>query len=138
MIRVAWAYPASLVVPVAGLGVLMLAWPAGLGVGWAVLMGLAGLVGWTLIEYLLHRFMLHRVEPFRAWHAEHHRRATDPIRVPLSFSIALVLSMMVLPALLSGFDGLAVPFVSPYKDNRLIMGGWLGRGWASVPGTTGS
>lgn len=30
------------------------------------------------------------------------------------------------------YDGLAVPFVSPYKDNRLIMGGWLGRGWASV------
>ena len=100
MIRVAWAYPASLVVPVAGLGVLMLAWPAGLGVGWAMLMGLAGLVGWTLIEYLLHRFVLHRVEPFRAWHVEHHRHATDPIRVPLSFSIALVLSMMVLPVLL--------------------------------------
>ena len=110
LVRVAWAYPASLVVPVAGLGVLMLAWPAGLGVGWAVLMGLAGLVGWTLIEYLLHRFMLHRVEPFRVWHTEHHRHAADPIRVPLSFSLALVLSMMLLPALLSGFDGLAVPF----------------------------
>ncbi|GAB1426064.1 hypothetical protein MASR2M16_32980 [Thauera terpenica] len=78
LVRVAWAYPASLVVPVAGLGVLMLAWPAGFGVGWAMLMGLAGLVGWTLIEYLLHRFMLHRVEPFRAWHVEHHRHADRP------------------------------------------------------------
>ena len=110
LVRVAWAYPASLVVPVAGLGVLMLAWPAGFGVGWAMLMGLAGLVGWTLIEYLLHRFMLHRVEPFRAWHFEHHRRAADPIHVPISFSIALVLSMIGLPAVLSGFNGWAVPF----------------------------
>ena len=110
LIRAALAYPASLVVPIAGLGVLVLTWPAGIGVGWAMLMGLAGLVGWTLIEYLLHRFMLHRVEPFRAWHFEHHRRAADPIRVPLSFSIALVLSMIGLPAVLSGFNGWAVPF----------------------------
>ncbi len=66
LIRAALAYPASLVVPIAGLGVLVLTWPAGIGVGEAMVMGLAGLVGWTLIEYLLHRFMLHRVEPFRA------------------------------------------------------------------------
>ncbi len=110
MTRVALAYPASLVVPVVGLGVLMLAWPAGIGAGWVVGAGLMGVIGWTLIEYALHRFVMHRVEPFRAWHFEHHRHPADPIRVPISFSIALALAMIGLPALLSGFDGQAVPF----------------------------
>ena len=40
-----------------------------------VLMGL-GLVSWTLIEYALHRFVLHGLRPFSRWHAQHHHRPT--------------------------------------------------------------
>ena len=84
-LRCALPYPASLTAP--GLGVLVaaLAWPAG-AVGWKVAGALlAGLVAWTLLEYVLHRFVLHGVEPFRAWHLAHHRNPTQPIRVPLGF-----------------------------------------------------
>ena len=110
MTHVALRYPASLITPLAGIGVLVLLWPLQINGVWAFVMVLAGLIAWTLLEYALHRFVLHRVEPFRAWHVQHHRCATDPIRVPLSFSFALVLAMIGLPALLTGFAGLAVPF----------------------------
>jgi len=35
---------------------------------------LLGLAAWTLVEYVLHRFVLHGIQPFKAWHAEHHWR----------------------------------------------------------------
>jgi len=41
---------------------------------------LTGLGGWTLIEYLLHRFVLHGLQPFRRWHALHHRPGQPPGR----------------------------------------------------------
>src|SRR5467141_772568 len=28
---------------------------------------LSGLIGWSLLEYTLHRFILHGLEPFRSW-----------------------------------------------------------------------
>ena len=33
-----------------------------------------GAVAWTLMEYALHRFVLHGLEPFLSWHAGHHER----------------------------------------------------------------
>jgi hypothetical protein len=39
-------------------------------VAWA----LGGLGGWTLIEYGLHRFVLHRLPPFQAMQELHHQR----------------------------------------------------------------
>ena len=33
-----------------------------------------GGLGWTLVEYLLHRFVLHRLQPFRRWHEAQHMR----------------------------------------------------------------
>ena len=38
-----------------------------------------GLASWTFIEYGVHRFVLHGVKPFNAWHARHHRRPTARI-----------------------------------------------------------
>lgn len=34
---------------------------------------LLGSLSWSLIEYCLHRFILHRYLPFSHWHSEHHR-----------------------------------------------------------------
>jgi hypothetical protein len=34
----------------------------------------AGLLAWSLIEYVLHRHVLHGVQPFKRWHEEHHDR----------------------------------------------------------------
>lgn len=99
--RWALAYPASLLV--SGLGaalVLAVLMETGLPVWLALGMMGAGLSAWTLLEYLLHRFLLHGVEPFQAWHGQHHLMPGEPIRIPLAFSVPLMLAMLVLPSLL--------------------------------------
>ena len=57
----------------------------------------AGLALWTLVEYLLHRFVLHRVEPFRRWHGEHHARPTALIGTPTPISAALFATLVFAP-----------------------------------------
>jgi sterol desaturase/sphingolipid hydroxylase (fatty acid hydroxylase superfamily) len=39
---------------------------------WAL--ALLGLASWSAIEYALHRFVLHGLQPFQHWHAQHHHR----------------------------------------------------------------
>lgn len=61
---------------------------------------LAGLAGWTAIEYAMHRFVLHGLQPFRRWHAEHHERPSALICTPTILSATLVISLVFLPALM--------------------------------------
>lgn len=97
----ALAYPTSLLVSGLGVGLaLAVLVETGLPAWLALGQMSAGLAAWTLLEYLLHRFLLHGVEPFRGWHAEHHLTPAQPIRIPLAFSVPLVLVMLVLPSLL--------------------------------------
>lgn len=49
-----------------------------------------GTLGWSLAEYLLHRFVLHGVPPFSRWHAEHHRRPSALIGSPTLLSATLI------------------------------------------------
>lgn len=64
----------------------------------------AGLIAWTLIEYLFHRFLLHRLSPFREWHAQHHARPSARIASPTFFSATLLFVLVYLPGrLLFGF-----------------------------------
>jgi cyclopropane-fatty-acyl-phospholipid synthase len=81
-------------------------------VGWLSGPGLmaAGLCAWTLLEYLLHRLMLHRVEPFRSWHLQHHLHPDVPMRTPVVFSATLLLPVVALPILLSALMGPAAAF----------------------------
>ena len=65
-------------------------------------LALAGLAAWTLIEYALHRFVLHGVRPFSGWHAEHHRRPTALICSPTLVSGSLIATLVFLPALAIG------------------------------------
>lgn len=62
----------------------------------------AGLAGWSLIEYVLHRFVLHGLQPFRGWHTEHHERPTALICAPTLLSAALIAALVFLPALRLG------------------------------------
>jgi cyclopropane-fatty-acyl-phospholipid synthase len=71
-------------------------WPAMLA--WV----LAGLLGWTLMEYLLHRFVLHGLWPFRQWHAQHHERPTALICAPTLLSASLIGTCVFVPAWLLG------------------------------------
>ena len=60
---------------------------------WAAL----GLALWSLLEYGLHRYVLHGLRPFSTWHAEHHRRPTARIYSPTFVSVALIGALIYLP-----------------------------------------
>lgn len=66
-----------------------------------VFFALAGLVSWPAIEYALHRFVLHGIQPFRRWHEEHHRRPRAIIFTPTILSAALIAVLVFLPGLLA-------------------------------------
>jgi sterol desaturase/sphingolipid hydroxylase (fatty acid hydroxylase superfamily) len=61
---------------------------------------LAGLICWSAIEYALHRFVLHGLQPFRAWHEAHHHRPTALICAPTILSASLIFMWVFIPALL--------------------------------------
>ena len=69
-----------------GSGGILLAWVLG------------GVALWTLLEYLLHRFVLHGVAPFSDWHGQHHLRPRALIASPLLLSLSLFLLLGSLPA----------------------------------------
>lgn len=95
---------------VAGLATaLAIGGPAGQGAS-LVLLGAGGLAAWTLIEYLLHRFVLHGLRPFSRWHAEHHQRPAALIASPTVFSAGLLMALVFLPAwcVLGAWQGSAV------------------------------
>jgi sterol desaturase/sphingolipid hydroxylase (fatty acid hydroxylase superfamily) len=68
-------------------------------IGIATLAGV-GLLSWSGIEYALHRFILHGVQPFRRWHAEHHQRPTALVAAPTILSATLIFTLIFLPAFL--------------------------------------
>ena len=62
----------------------------------------AGLLGCSAIEYALHRFVLHGLEPFRGWHAAHHQRPGALICAPTILSATLIALLVFVPAWLLG------------------------------------
>lgn len=77
---------------------LMLAQPLR---AWPELAALAllGLLAWSLIEYAMHRFILHGMPPFDRWHAQHHARPSARIASPTILSAGLIFGLVFLPAL---------------------------------------
>lgn len=59
---------------------------------------LTGLLLWTALEYVLHRWVLHGLEPFRHWHAVHHQRPQARIGSPTLLTAALFTGLIYLPA----------------------------------------
>lgn len=60
---------------------------------------LIGLASWTGIEYVLHRFVLHGLQPFKGWHGQHHQRPTALIGTPTIMSATLITALVFLPVL---------------------------------------
>ncbi|MEO7938828.1 MAG: sterol desaturase family protein [Burkholderiaceae bacterium] len=54
---------------------------------------LAGVVLWTLIEYLLHRWVLHHWQPFKGLHDAHHAHPSEFIGTPSWVSGGLFLAL---------------------------------------------
>lgn len=61
-----------------------------------------GLAGASAIEYALHRFVLHGLQPFAGWHTQHHERPTALISAPTLLSALLIGALGFLPALALG------------------------------------
>ena len=58
---------------------------------------MVGLICWTFIEYLLHRFILHGLVPFNKWHDLHHERPSALIYTPTIFSACLIAAFIFMP-----------------------------------------
>lgn len=58
---------------------------------------LAGTAAWSLVEYLAHRFILHRVPPFRQLHALHHAAPTALVGTPTWLSVAIMAAGVFVP-----------------------------------------
>ncbi len=52
---------------------------------------------WTLLEYLLHRFILHRWRPFAAMHAFHHAAPRDLVGTPTWITLGIFWSLFFVP-----------------------------------------
>ncbi|PWQ93814.1 sterol desaturase family protein [Leucothrix arctica] len=76
---------------------IIIAEPHGQWLESLVLLGI-GLVSWTLLEYVLHRFVMHGLQPFSRWHAEHHQRPRALISTPTVLSMMLITTLIFLPA----------------------------------------
>ena len=100
----------------------------------------AGVAMWTLLEYLLHRWMLHRWPPFKPLHDAHHAHPSEFIGTPVWVSVGLFLALWV--ALAAGLPrpiaaGLSGGLMLGYlvyailhdvlHHGRVRPGGWLHR-----------
>ena len=96
-----WLDLAFLGIAAAGLGTLVLI--AGFPERPIQCIGCAasGFAGWTFTEYGLHRFVLHGIRPFSAWHAQHHGRPAARIYSPTFVSAILIASLVYVPALIA-------------------------------------
>lgn len=68
---------------------------AGAWLGWAV----AGFVAWTLFEYVVHRFVYHRIPYFRDVHDAHHANPQGLIGAPPVVGLAMILGLFYVPVM---------------------------------------
>lgn len=61
---------------------------------------LSAIVTWTLVEYLLHRFVFHHFPYIRDMHEEHHHAERDLLGTPIWLSLPAHLLIVFVPALL--------------------------------------
>jgi hypothetical protein len=58
----------------------------------------SGIFGWSALEYVIHRYVLHGLQPFRRWHAAHHLRPAAFICAPTILTAAILGGCLFLPA----------------------------------------
>ncbi|HWU61598.1 MAG TPA: sterol desaturase family protein [Ensifer sp.] len=89
-------YPLSILV-LAILGVLSAGGRA--AESWVVIF-LSSILAWTLVEYVLHRFLFHHFPYIRDMHENHHHAERELIGSPIWLSLLAHLVIVFLPALL--------------------------------------
>lgn len=101
---------------------------------------LAGVLVWTLVEYVLHRWVLHRLQPFKRLHEVHHANPSGFIGTPTWFSAALFMALWgalaaTMPRAIAGglIAGLMLGYLAytllhdALHHRRARPGGWLHR-----------
>jgi sterol desaturase/sphingolipid hydroxylase (fatty acid hydroxylase superfamily) len=76
-----------------------------------------GLGIWTLVEYILHRYVLHHVPYIKDMHGSHHNDQTALIGTPIWLSLALFVCLVYLPLQLAVptlAGGLTAGFMAGY------------------------
>jgi sterol desaturase/sphingolipid hydroxylase (fatty acid hydroxylase superfamily) len=58
---------------------------------------LIGMAAWTLLEYAIHRGVLHRVRVFAQMHEMHHDNPTDLVGSPTWLSLSIICFGVLLP-----------------------------------------
>jgi len=94
------AYAADFILYSGAIGVLLvtLMYVTPLNLTWMAMgYGLLGLAAWSVIEYVLHRFVLHGLEPFKGWHIAHHQRPSALMGTPTVLSATLFVLLVYLP-----------------------------------------
>lgn len=108
---------------------------------WAVVsLSMIGIATWSLVEYLLHRFVMHGLRPFKEWHIAHHQHPTALICTPTILSAALMVLLVFLPALvlvdLWHAYGLTFGMLSGYLaytvTHHTMHHGRAGRSWPKL------
>jgi sterol desaturase/sphingolipid hydroxylase (fatty acid hydroxylase superfamily) len=58
----------------------------------------AGLAAWTLLEYVLHRWVFHHVPLIRALHEAHHHHPTAFVGTPTWLSLVAICGLVLMPS----------------------------------------
>ncbi|HEX7329780.1 MAG TPA: sterol desaturase family protein [Casimicrobiaceae bacterium] len=67
----------------------------------------AGVAAWTLIEYILHRYVLHCAPALRQMHAQHHASPTELIGTPSWVSVPIFVGLVLIPLVRSTPESIA-------------------------------
>jgi sterol desaturase/sphingolipid hydroxylase (fatty acid hydroxylase superfamily) len=97
----------------------------------------AGLVAWTLAEYLLHRWVFHHAPWIRERHEAHHDDPRSLVGTPTWASLAAILVLVMLPSMEAGGLAIGASFTA-----GLVLG-YIGYGavhygahhWHAAPGS---
>lgn len=98
-------------------GLLLIVYTAIEKRGEVLMLGLVGVLLWSLLEYLLHRFVLHSLYPFKKWHALHHAKPRALICLPTPLSMFFIFTLIFLPS---------VYLLDLWQGIGLTYGVWIG------------
>ncbi len=105
---------------------------AGAWLGWAI----AGFVAWTLFEYVVHRFIYHRIPYFQDVHEAHHGDPAGLIGAPPVVGLVMILGLFYLPLMPIGAgapEAVAVGALAGYFAYMLLH--HAAHHWRTTPGT---
>nr|WP_315196058.1 sterol desaturase family protein [uncultured Aquabacterium sp.] len=81
---------------------------------------LLGLLAWSPVEYIVHRFILHGLEPFRSWHAVHHQRPRALIGAPTLLTMPAFFALVFVPLWWLADAWLACAFTAGLVSGYLV------------------